>query len=147
MLETRRFPTAHFVVDISQGLSASLLRLVVKTANGAGIAAGQPILVDGGSGYVAKKVDDDEPSSKRFRGALDKFFGANGSEVPAPKGPPAAPKPPPPQKAAQAEKALPVEKAAPAGKAAPAEKALPPAKAPSLPPPTEAWHFVLCAEK
>ena len=73
-------------------------RLVCRTANGCGIAAGSPICINKGPDFVQMAREGDaEPRTKRFRGAMDAFFRADDSTSSMPttstpgRGNPAAP--------------------------------------------------------
>ena len=112
----RKFPNCKFQFYGANGPSPGMLRLVVSTPNGRGIAPGQPLLLSFGPDYTHGWGGhgcnpEDGPEQKRFRGALDALFekacvledssNSDATSVPKPRGPapnqtdsaPSAPKP------------------------------------------------------
>jgi hypothetical protein len=78
-------PNAVVRAHTDQGANDGFLRCYVATRNGAGIAAGSPVVINFGPDYDATAAHSslEEPSTKRLRGALDLLFlkAATGAEA------------------------------------------------------------------
>ena len=69
----RKHPNVLVRVHPEVGPNDGFVKIMVRTHNGCGIAAGSEIVADFGEGYVPSTVPV-TPAAKRFRGALDLFF-------------------------------------------------------------------------
>ena len=71
-------PNAVLVVQTGNGCGDGLVKCVVQTRNGVGIAARSPVVINYGNEYdinvATMAAASDEGDAKRFRGALDEYF-------------------------------------------------------------------------
>ena len=71
-------PNAVLVVQTGNGCGNGLLKCVVQTRNGVGIAAKSPVVINYGNEYdinvATLAAASDEGDAKRFRGVLDEYF-------------------------------------------------------------------------
>ena len=71
-------PNAVFMVQTCKGCGDGLVKCVVQTRNGVGIAAKSPVVINYGNEYdinvATLAAASDEGDAKRFRGVLDEYF-------------------------------------------------------------------------
>ena len=71
-------PNAVLVVQTGNGCGNGLVKCVVQTRNGVGIAARSPVVINYGNEYdinvATMAAASDEGDAKRFRGVLDEYF-------------------------------------------------------------------------
>ena len=71
-------PNAVFMVQTGNGCGDGLVKCVVQTRNGVGIAAKSPVVINYGNEYdinvATMAAASDEGDAKRFRGVLDEYF-------------------------------------------------------------------------
>ena len=71
----RSGPNAVIMVNCGTGAGDGFLSVAVSTRNRQGIAARSPVVINYGNEYdLMFKADTEEPESKRFCGALEKYF-------------------------------------------------------------------------
>jgi len=71
----RSGPNAVIMVNCGTGAGDGFLSVAVSTRNRQGIAAHSPVVINYGNEYdLMFKADTEEPESKRFCGALEKYF-------------------------------------------------------------------------
>ena len=71
-------PNAVLMVQTGNGCGDGLVKCVVQTRNGVGIAAKSPVVINYGNEYdinvATMAAASDEGDAKRFRGVLDEYF-------------------------------------------------------------------------
>ena len=71
-------PNAVLMVQTGMGCGDGLVKCVVQTRNGVGIAAKSPVVINYGNEYdinvATMAAASDEGDAKRFRGVLDEYF-------------------------------------------------------------------------
>ena len=71
-------PNAVLMVQTGNGCGDGLVKCVVQTRNGVGIAAKSPVVINYGNEYdinvATMAASSDEGDAKRFRGVLDEYF-------------------------------------------------------------------------
>ena len=76
-------PNAVLVVQTGKGCGDGLVKCIVQTRNGVGIAAKSPVVINYGNEYdvsvATTAAASDEGDAKRFRGVLDEYFAKQGA--------------------------------------------------------------------